>query len=47
MLHRIRTAMHEDGSIRKLAAPTREVETDETFVGGRKRNMHTERETPL
>jgi transposase-like protein len=36
MLHRIRTVMH-DGSITKLSG---EVEADETFIGGKARNMH-------
>jgi transposase-like protein len=36
MLHRIRTTMHEDSTI-KLSG---EVEADETFIGGKARNMH-------
>jgi transposase-like protein len=36
MLHRIRKAMHE-GSFTKLSG---EVEADETFIGGKARNMH-------
>ena len=36
MLHRIRAAMHS-GTFEKLAS---EVEADETFIGGRARNMH-------
>ena len=36
MMHRIRTTMHDD-SITKLSG---EVETDETFIGGKARNMH-------
>ncbi len=36
MLHRIRTVMHDD-SITKLSG---EVEADETFIGGKARNMH-------
>jgi hypothetical protein len=36
MLHRIRYAMHT-GSINKLSG---EVEVDETFIGGKARNMH-------
>jgi transposase-like protein len=36
MLHRIRTSMHEDSPI-KLSG---EVEADETFIGGKARNMH-------
>src|SRR5712692_9417882 len=44
MLHRIRLAVQEKkggfGAITKLGGPNSEVETDETFVGGKKRNMH-------
>ena len=36
MLHRIRTTMHDD-SVLKLSG---EVEADETFIGGKARNMH-------
>ncbi len=36
MLHRIRQAMHEDSTV-KL---TGELEADETFIGGKARNMH-------
>ncbi len=36
MLHRIRTLMHEDSTV-KLSG---EVEADETFIGGKSRNMH-------
>jgi len=39
MLHRIRAAMRT-GTFRKLAG---EVESDETFVGGRAENMHAEK----
>jgi transposase-like protein len=39
MLHRIRYAMHT-GSINKM---TGEVEADETFIGGKARNMHAEK----
>src|SRR5438876_3105581 len=37
MLHRIRLAMQEGGSIVKIKG---RVEADETFVGGKARNMH-------
>jgi hypothetical protein len=36
MLHRIRLAM-QDGTVNKLGG---EVEVDETFIGGKARNMH-------
>jgi transposase-like protein len=39
MLHRVRTAMHT-GSFEKFAG---EIESDETFVGGKARNMHLSR----
>jgi transposase-like protein len=42
MLHRIRKAM-QDGSLVKVGGPGSEVEVDETFIGGKARNMHKER----
>src|SRR5580704_8188819 len=39
MLHRIRTAM-QDCSTVKLGGNSGEVEVDETFIGGKARNMH-------
>jgi transposase-like protein len=39
MLHRIRKAM-QDGSTVKLGGNGSEVEVDETFIGGKARNMH-------
>ena len=39
MLHRIRKAMSK-GSFVKLGGPRSEVEADETFIGGKARNMH-------
>jgi transposase-like protein len=42
MLQRLRLAM-QDGSINKLGGPGREVESDETFVGGKAKNMHASR----
>ena len=42
MLHRIRKAM-QTGSISKLGGGGGEVESDETFVGGKTRNMHKTR----
>jgi len=46
MLHRIRTAMRDEkgfGTMTKLGGPDSEVEVDETFVGGKKKNMHKDR----
>jgi transposase-like protein len=43
MLHRIRLGMKADygyGPLRKIGGPDNEVEVDETFIGGRKENMH-------
>lgn len=39
MLHRLRLAL-QSGSINKLGGPGSEVEVDETFIGGKARNMH-------
>jgi len=45
MLHRLRLAMRESsiGFKTKLGGPESEVEVDETFVGGKKKNMHKDR----
>ena len=46
MLHRLRLAMKEDfgnGPMTKIGGPESEVEVDETFVGGRKQNMHKDK----
>jgi transposase-like protein len=46
MLHRIRLAMQDKprfGHVTKLGGPESEVEVDETFVGGRKQNMHKDK----
>ena len=43
MLHRIRLGMKEDygyGPLTKIGGPENEVEVDETFIGGKARNMH-------
>jgi len=42
MMHRIRLAM-QTGTFRKLGGPGSEVESDETFVGGKAKNMHASR----
>ncbi|MGB6248494.1 MAG: IS1595 family transposase [Terriglobales bacterium] len=42
MLHRLRLAL-KTGNVGKLGGPDTEVETDETFIGGRKKNMHKDR----
>jgi transposase-like protein len=39
MLHRVRLAM-QTGSFRKLGGSGTEIEADETFIGGKARNMH-------
>ena len=46
MLHRIRLSMQDNpgfGTMTKLGGPDSEVEVDETFVGGKKQNMHKEK----
>lgn len=46
MAHRIRLSMSENPfniHSRKLGGPDTEVEIDETFIGGRKQNMHKDR----
>lgn len=40
MLHRIRTAMHTGSFKTKLGGGGKEIELDETFIGGKARNMH-------
>src|SRR6266849_1983931 len=42
MLHRIRLAV-QSGSFRKLGGPGSEIEADESFVGGKARNMSAKR----
>jgi len=42
MMHRIRLAM-QTGTFGKLGGPGSEIESDETFVGGRAKNMHASR----
>src|SRR5579862_88972 len=46
MLHRIRLGMKEDygfGPLNKIGGEGSEVEVDETFVGGHKKNMHKDK----
>jgi transposase-like protein len=43
MLHRIRLAIKERHGSYKLGGPDTEVETDETFIGGKKQNMHKDK----
>src|SRR6185437_3967438 len=44
MLHRIRKAMSNNSFV-KLGGPGSEVEADETFIGGKARNMHLSTKT--
>jgi transposase-like protein len=46
MLQRLRLAMKEDygyGPLRKIGGNDHEVEVDETFIGGQKKNMHKDK----
>jgi transposase-like protein len=40
MLHRIRLAMQSGNGFAKIGGPGSEVEVDETFIGGKAKNMH-------
>jgi transposase-like protein len=42
MLHRLRLAL-KTRKVGKFGGPESEVETDETFIGGRKKNMHADK----
>jgi transposase-like protein len=42
MLHRLRLALRT-GHVGKLGGPDTAVETDETFIGGQKKNMHADK----
>ena len=42
MCHRLRLAL-QSGSFTKLGGPGSEVESDETYIGGKSRNMHKSR----
>jgi hypothetical protein len=47
MLHRIRLGMKENygyGPLNKIGGSENEVEVDETFVGGQKKNMHKDKQ---
>jgi len=46
MLQRLRFAM-QDGSIEKLGGDGGEVEIDETYIGGKSKNMHKDRKSRL
>src|SRR6185503_10749726 len=43
MLHRIRLAMQDDMTGGKLGRGTCDIEVDETYIGGKVRNMNIER----
>ena len=47
MLQRLRLAMQDDFYGKKLGGKGREVEVDETFIGGKARNMHKHRRDAL
>ena len=49
MLHRIREALTKKGfgNTGKLGGPGQEVESDETFIGGKAKNMHKSRKEAL
>jgi hypothetical protein len=40
-MHRVRLAV-QSGSFRKLGGEGSEIEADETFIGGKARNMHVD-----
>jgi hypothetical protein len=46
MLHRIRVAM-ESGTFKKMGQSGRPVEVDETFIGGKMKNMHKSKKAKL
>jgi transposase-like protein len=46
MLHRLRLAL-QSGTVNKLGSTGGEVEVDETFIGGRAKNMHRDRRVRL
>lgn len=46
MLHRIRLAM-QTGSFQRFGGPGVEMEADETFIGGKMKNMHPDRQAKI
>lgn len=47
MLHRIRRTMHDDETDRLGGGPDNPVEVDETYIGGKPKNMHASRRLKL
>lgn len=47
MLHRIRLSMHRGSFLAPLGGEGKQVEVDETFIGGKARNMHARRRRAL
>jgi len=47
MLQRLRLAMQDEFFGSKMGGPGREVEVDETFIGGKARNMHASRRAKM
>jgi transposase-like protein len=47
MMHRIRLSMHRGSFLTKLGGEGKEVEVDESFIGGKARNMHRSRRRRL
>jgi hypothetical protein len=47
LLHRVRLAMQDEGHGGKIGGEGQEVEVDETFIGGKARNMHKSRKLRL
>src|SRR5579872_5979854 len=47
MLHRVRLGMQDEAHGGKIGGEGREVEVDETYIGGKARNMHRKRRNEL
>ena len=47
MLHRIRLSMHRGSFLAPLGGEGKQIEIDETFIGGKARNMHASRRRRL